>query len=533
MIEQLELQTFLFEGEVSRLDLLNFVSNIEPSYRIAVYRNHSFELIENTIKPYLEYGGYGVEFCYSSYDDSLSFLDLDLSADLLILWLDLSNYKLSDLRGFIMQRIEYLRQIFDKDVLFIPCGKNVADVCTENLPVAYYALSQLQASLGDKFYDLRLEAFAGTKLSHQANLEISRDLGLNYLPALLSANLKAIVVDLDNSIYQGVLGEDGVDGVLLSQAHRQLQIKLKKLSQQGFLLCIASKNDKRDVVRLFDERSDFPLNIDDFVKVFANWDSKAKSITSIAESLNIAVSSLVFIDDNVGELVSVLDVHPEINVIWARDDASITHQILSNFPGLLRLDSNKEDGIRRDDILANEKRAQIQSSLTKDDYIRNLKMELLYEVDELKHVTRVAELSNKTNQFIFSYQRYSEQQVQAIMADDQSVVVTVSLCDKLSDSGIIGAVVLKRDGQIGVLAECFVSCRALGRGIDEAIVLGGINVAMSSLGVNKLQTCFTIGERNFPAKKFSEDHFDAFMASPGKFDYQLPVGLFAVTIKLE
>lgn len=530
MINELELQDFLFERQAKRIDLINFVPTMDPLCRVSVCRNHSFELIENTIKPYLEYAGLGIEFSYSSYDDSLSFLELDLSAELVILWLDLSAYKMTDLNGFIEERVKYLSETFRGNVLFVPCCNNT-DISIENLQVVQYELSTLEARLGHKFFDLRLEPFSGTKLSSVASLEISRDLGLNYLPALLRPNLKGIVVDLDNSLYHGVLGEDGVAGVVLSEGHRQLQAQLKDLSQQGFFLCIASKNDERDVVKLFEERTDFPLQMDDFVKVYANWNSKADSISSIVKSLNISSDSLLFIDDNMGELVSVLGRHPTINILWAKNDALITHDILSNYPGLLKLNFKREDSLRKEDTLANEKRMDMQRSLSKEGYIKDLKMELLFEVDNLAHVDRVTELSNKTNQFIFSYQRYSYRQVETLMKSDESSVVTISLRDRLSESGIVGVVVLKKQADSGFLEECFVSCRALGRGIDQAIVLGGVSTALTSLSVEKIKVNFTKGERNSPAEQFDQKYFAPFRASPGVFKYQIPINLIEVTIK--
>ena len=531
MISELELQAFLFDKEPKRLDLLNFAPTIEPLYRVSVYRNHSFELIENTVRPYLEYAGLGVEFSYSSYDDSLSFLELDLSVDAVILWLDLSAYTMSDLTGFIEARVKHLREMFSGNVLFVPCGSD-ASFNLEDLHVIHYELSAIQERLGARFFDERMEAFSGTKLSNAASLEISRDLGLNYLPALLKPALKGIVVDLDNTLYQGVLGEDGTDGVVLSSGHRQLQTKLKQLSEQGFFLCIASKNDERDVISLFNERADFPLQVEDFVKIYANWQDKADSISAISESLNIASDSLLFIDDNVGELVSVLQTHPAINIVWAKEDALITNDIVCNYPGLLKLSAKKEDSLRKGDALANKKRLEMQRSLSHESYLKDLNMQLLFEVDNPAHIARVSELSNKTNQFIFSYRRYSPQEVERLMKSDESAVVTISLSDRLSESGIVGVVVLKNHTQSGLLEECFVSCRALGRGVDDAIVLGGVSVAMASLGIEQsLMVEFQKGERNSPAETFCKKYFNACLGSAGDFDYQIPVDTIAVTIK--
>lgn len=531
MINELDLQAFLFEKEASRMELLNFDPSLAPAYKVFVCRNHSFELIENTIKPYLEFGKIGVEFSYSSYDDSLSFLEMDVTADLVLLWLDLSAYKVDNLAQFIEERLQQLREVYDGNVLFAPLGEKV-EIDTKKLQIQNYDLSNIQKELGDKFLDLRLEQFAGTKLSSQANLNISRDLGLNYLPTLLKPNLKCIIVDLDNSLYRGVLGEDGVDGVVLTEGHQRLQQKLKQLGEQGFFLCVASKNDHQDVVNLFENRSDFPLKIDDFVEVHANWGSKADSITSIAKALNISVDSMLFVDDNMGELVSVLEMHPDLNIVWAKDDATITSEVVENYPGLLKLDSKKEDALRRSDTLANKQRQKMQSSLTTEEYIKDLQMSLLFEVDAPENVERVSELSNKTNQFIFSYQRYTLQQVEEMVSSKDASIVAVSLSDRLSDSGIIGVVILKRSKQGAVLEECFVSCRALGRGIDQAIVLGAVSVALNALELSQLTVNFSKGERNLPAEKFNDDHFREYnKGNYSEFDYQIPENLISIKIK--
>lgn len=527
MLETLNLQDFLFEKEVNRMDLMNFKSKTKPSYKISVYRNHSFELIEHTISPYLDYGTLGVTFEYSDYDDSLSFLNLDLDSDLIILWLDLTRYTNDDVSGFINERVSYLQSAFKRNILFVPYGGK-ADVKSDR--VVQYPIDQVEAKLGDKFLDLRMEPFSGTKLSHLANMEISKDLGLNYIPALLRPNLKGIVVDLDNTLYQGVLGEDGVEGVRLTDSHKKLQERLKELSKKGFFLSVASKNDERDVLELFKQRSDFPLQLDDFVKICASWDSKANSIETIAKSLNINPDSLLFIDDNMGELVSVAERHPTINLLWAKENASITLSVLCNYPGLLKLNVKKEDALRKADTIANEKRKALQSSMSREEYIKKLKMELTFDVDNLDQADRVTELSNKTNQFIFSYQRYSLQQILDLMNKEDGRVVTISLKDSLSDSGIIGVMCLRSQGEYIELEECFVSCRALGRGIDEATVLGAIKIGLDSFGKDVLKVNFTKGERNLPAENFKDSHLTQYVEQSRKFNFELPTDLVKVTV---
>ena len=153
---------------------------------------------------------------------------------------------------------------------------------------------------------------------------ISEDLGLNYIPACLKTPIKAVVFDLDNTLYKGVLGEDGINGIELSEGHRKLQEKVVALSKQGFFICIASKNNEEDVVEMFKKRDDFPLKLEHITKLCVSWNSKADSIKEIQKFLNIGISDMLFVDDNIGELATVKAEHSLINEIHAKDDAQIT-----------------------------------------------------------------------------------------------------------------------------------------------------------------------------------------------------------------
>jgi FkbH-like protein len=531
MRNQLQLQKFLFERNPSRLELLNYPKNrhsLSKPYVISIYRNHSFELIANTIYPFLSFGGIEIKFEYSDYDDSLSFFNMDFSSDLLILWIDFTRYSVENIDSFIEERIGFLKKKYNKPILFIPFGYYFQ---LEDKRVVYYDLKKIENKLGDKYTDSRLEKFSGTKLSSLACIEISKDLGLNYIPSLLKPNLKGIVVDLDNTLYQGILGEDGVNGVRLTEGHQKLQNTLKKLKEQGFFLCIASKNNEKDVIELFNERKDFPLSLEDFTKVYANWNSKADSIGLIAEYLNINSDSLLFIDDNIGELHGVINAYPNIHILLANDDASITDAVLNNYPYLLKLNVKVEDSFRQKDTQSNETRKNIINSLTKKEYFADLKMQLEYSINIIEQADRISELANKTNQFIFNYKRYLASEIEYLMCDNKTVVIAVSLRDRLSDSGIIGGVVLTEDKEIAILDECFVSCRALGRGIDDIIVLGAIKIGLKHLNLNCLEVKCIEGERNTPAITFLNKYLSSYENKPHKFEYQLPSELVEIIIK--
>lgn len=509
MLNTIDLQDFIYEKNPSRMDLLNYKNvKTKHQFKIFVYRNHSFELIENTINAYLDYSNMSAEFEYSDYDDSLSFVNINDDADLIILWLDLSRYNTNNLSDFFNSRIKYLKTMYKKPIIFAPISGQVE---INEIGILNIDFSLISKDLGDKFLDIRMREYTGTNLSNQACLMISKELGLKYLPPLLLTNLKAIAVDLDNTLYKGVLGEDGYDGIELTSGHIELQKTLKKLLNSGFFVCIVSKNDLSDVEKLFSSRNDLPLKFSDFTKTYISWENKDFSIKKMAQDLNIHPDSILFIDDNIGEVSSVYNTFPEIKFILAKEDANITNKVLESYPGLFKINYSFEDSIRTKDIQANTARVLAQSTMSKEDYINSLDMELTYSIDNLSFVDRIVELANKTNQFIFSYKRYSKTQIEELIKDKNYCVITISLKDRLSDSGIVGVLVVKKEAETAFLEELFISCRSLGRGIDEIIIFKAIEICLKKLVCDKLKINFIRGERNEPAYNFVEKNLAKYL----------------------
>ena len=527
-MQHYELQNFIFEQNPTRMALLEYKSSLKKNFNVLIYRNHSFELIEHMISPYLDYAEIGVNFEYSDYDDSLSFVNLNPKTDLTVLWLDLTRYENFDIKKFLDERISYLNKIYTKPILLAPFG---TDVSINNTNIAIYSFKKIKDKLDEQFTDLRLEEFTGTKLSSQACMQIAKDLGLNYFPALLKLNLKAIIVDLDNTLYKGVLGEDGAENIELTPGHQKLQKYLKQKTNEGFFLCAVSKNDIKDVLELFNKRSDFPLQKNDFTKIKASWEAKSKSISEIAKFLNIGTDSIVFVDDNLGEIAEVKNSMPNIKTIWAKDDANITTEILSNYPGLLKLNSSTEDNLRSGDVIANETRRKLQNNLSQEEYLKSLDIEITYSINDKSQIKRISELSRKTNQFIFNYKRYSEAEIEKMMTE--GYVISVSLKDKLSDSGIIGVGCGRVKTDYFELEECFVSCRALGRGLDEIIVSGAIEKVLKFSKTNKLKVLFQKGERNIPAENYALKHFKSNLNKPEIFKCKKQIPYIKTTTKGE
>ena len=395
----LKLQEFMLEKNPTRRELLEYNSQSTELVRVGIYRNHSFELIEHTIPAYLDFAGLRAEFVYSDYDDSLSFINIDKNVDMLILWLDMTRYKTSNLNEFLEERIGFLCQMFTKPVLLIPF-EGVVEI--KNKSVITLNLDHIKEELGNGYLDLRMESYTGTKLSARAGVRISKELGLKYIPAAIKPALKAIILDLDNTLYKGVLGEDGINGVMLTEGHKVLQQKLKELSSQGFFLCIASKNDIRDVIDMFRQRKDFPLKESDFVAIRASWDEKSIAVRELLKTLNINADSLIFIDDNIGELTAMRFAYPTIKILHAKGDGRKTAEMLAFYPGLLKLSVQPEDAIRKEDTRANLEREELRSKLSKEDYIKSLEIKLMFDINNPKNMQRNVNFS-AVNAIVFVF----------------------------------------------------------------------------------------------------------------------------------
>lgn len=514
---EIALQKFLFYQTPSRLQLFKHKSLAQKSLKIGIYRNHSFELIENTIAPYLNYANIAADFIYSDYDDSLSFDNIDEESDILIIWVDFSRYNQIDLKSFLSDRLNYLKTIFDKPILLINIG---ADVDLPELTGIYnVSIKHVESLLGEKFYDKRMAHITGTTLSCNACLELSKELGLKYIPSVVLPNIKAVVVDLDNTLYSGVLGEDGIENIIITDGHKILQKYLQELSLKGFFICIASKNNIEDVQELFKKRTDFEINFSSITKIYASWGEKVLAIEEIAKSLNIHADSILFIDDNVGEIISVKSQFPEIKFILASEDANITKSILENYPGVYKYYNSDVDLIRHNDVKRNEQREIAKNHLSKEEYIKSLDVELTYRINNLNDVKRISELANKTNQFIFNYKRYSQTQIEKFMMDRNCLVISISLKDRLSDSGLIGAIIVKNEQEYCLIEDLFISCRALGRGINDIMILHGIKIALEKLNMKFLKLLFTRGERNQPAFEFIEQYLKLYVDKQNPFEY--------------
>lgn len=288
---------------------------------------------------------------------------------------------------------------------------------------------------------------------------------------------KCIVLDCDNTLWGGVVGEDGIGGIELGQAFpgsgfQGFQKVLKALKDRGVLLAIASKNNPQEVDDVFTQHDDMVLSKDDIAVWRVNWNPKSQSLREIADELNIGIDSLVMIDDSNYELAEIAAAVPEVTTLQVPEETALLPDLIAS-SGLWRnMKVSAEDLARTDMILQEAGRKQAAATMSREEFLASLELVIDYiEVGE-EHVGRVAQLTNKTNQFNLTTIRRSEAEVRALLADDEYVVRAMRVGDKFGDYGLVGVAVLHATPDAGVweVDTLLMSCRVLGRGIETAFI---------------------------------------------------------------
>lgn len=293
----------------------------------------------------------------------------------------------------------------------------------------------------------------------------------NIIKSVLGKNKKAIITDLDNTLWGGIIGEVGVEGIKLGietpqgESFDRFHKYLKKLSQQGILLNICSKNDYETGVRGL-ESSKSVLREDDFVIKKINWNHKADNVKEILKELNILSDSTIFIDDNPVECDSVKSMLPGVETIQVNSIDRLIEQldIVSYFEvtGLSEEDSRRGQLYKEEIIRSQEK----QKYQTYEEYLNSLGMVCKTEAINEKNILRAVQLINKTNQFNFMTNRYTQEDLHKLCSDEKTVSFVLSLRDKFGDSGIVAIAIVCIEKDEAHISDWVMSCRVFERGLE-------------------------------------------------------------------
>lgn len=503
---------------VKRADLLRLSEPTGLStVHLQVHRNYAFELIGSILPPFAWLAGLKPVIAYGDYDDSLSFAKVDPAA-VQIISLDFERYgeqaHSGSFSGWFASRLENLRSRTEVAIIVAnwPAEQHDAERfnlelerTAERLPSVFvWDLVEIFRNMRGEFFDERAAAAKGTRLSNSASIELARSLGLVRLPSALLPRIKAVAVDLDNTLYDGVLGEDGVEGVRISSQHEAIYKELLRLRREGVFLAILSKNDERDFVELCRRRVDFLLKPEHFSASSIGWQAKREGLVHVAEQLRIGTDSILVVDDNSGEIAQMRAAHANTPLLYSRNPAQ-TLFWLRHYPGLNGYRASSAAPLRVSDLEASRQRDMLRASTSGTDYVREMQIELAYVLNPMSFRGRLAELSQKTNQFNTGLQRYSEVEVARRLEAPGHFTISVGMRDRFCDSGIIGAIFARVDGDRLVVDEVSVSCRALGRNIESPMIALALAPLIDERGLREVAFWFREGPRNLPARMWLKD----------------------------
>jgi FkbH-like protein len=322
---------------------------------------------------------------------------------------------------------------------------------------------------------------------------------------------KVAALDADQTLWGGIVGEAGVDQIDLfdngpGEAHREFQRYMVELHRAGLLLTIVSKNDP-DVVWEAFGRSEMVVQQSHLATSRVSWDEKADSITAIADELNLGTASIVLVDDSPIECEKVAFQLPEVRTLLMPEDVVGWYDVIGRSGAFDRLPPNDTDRMRAASYQQEAQRRVLRSASSMADFFASLELRVDIRRLESADVPRVAQLIAKTNQFTLGGTRHSEAEVAAMVDDDRLVGFAVSASDRFGDYGTIGAMVIDRapattDSPAGaaVLDTFVLSCRAMGRGVETAMLATAFDVSPS--------VCAKVEEtpRNQPARDFFAEH---------------------------
>jgi len=291
--------------------------------------------------------------------------------------------------------------------------------------------------------------------------------------ALALQRKKCLVLDLDNTLWGGVLGEDGIEGIKVDgdypgKAYHYWQEGIKELERKGVILAICSKNNQADVEALFAAR-EMPLALKDFACTRINWNDKASNIRAIAADLNIGLDSFVFVDDNPTERELIRQQLPMVAVPeWPAQSYELPAfyaQLVKEYFSVYTL--TDEDKKKTEQYRQNAGRAQAKAQFTDmEDFLRSLEMRLTIAPATDVTIPRVAQMTQKTNQFNLTTKRYTESDIRSLL-DCGAHIWTLAVADRFGDNGITGLMILKPENGWSI-DTLLMSCRILGKGIEEA-----------------------------------------------------------------
>lgn len=373
--------------------------------------------------------------------------------------------------------------------------------------IKIFDFSQWLMSEGSEAIDQKMDLYARQPISTGKALSFTDAIARVFKP-MIFAQSKVLAVDLDNTLWGGVLGEDGVLNLKIGQDYPgniywRIQQAIYSLKSRGVLLVLLSKNNLVDVEDAFKVIGKIPLKLSDFSVVKINWNEKYLNLIEASKELNLGIDSFVFLDDQPFEQEQMRQSLPEVKVLNNRNDPLDILNAISNSHFFDQFSIGDEDQIRTQDYKSEINRNKMKKGLRKEVFLSSLKLKADVQQVGSKTIQRTVQMLAKTNQFNLTTRRHNEAFIRKMLENDRNLILIISLRDKFGDQGIIGLCVALQGLTRGemILDSFLLSCRALGRGAED-LLWSELLRYLEERDCNLLRASYIPSKKNIQVSKF-------------------------------
>jgi FkbH-like protein len=388
---------------------------------------------------------------------------------------------------------------------------SLAFLCQQNagvLVVDYAGLVARQGSL--RWYDERMSHYAKAPIAMDMLPHLAAEY-MKFLRAVTGQTRKCLVLDLDNTLWGGVLGEEGLDGIQLGSvypgsAYLAFQAEILNLHKRGVILAIASKNNASDVEQVFANHPGMLLKKEHFAAVQIHWGQKSESLREIARQLNIGLEHMVFADDNPAETEEIARSLPMVTTIQLPKHPELFVRSLLE-EGLFDSINYSLEDRRRGELYRQREEAELfrERSGSLEDFYRSLEMETTFSPVDKASLARSTQLTQKTNQFNITTIRFSESDLAERAKDPDWLLTNVTVRDRFGDNGIVGLLMARFHSGILEIETFVLSCRVIGRGVETAMLAHVCDQALRR-NAAALRGCVKPTPKNIPARDLFSRH---------------------------
>lgn len=379
--------------------------------------------------------------------------------------------------AFAHNGIADLKQSYSESEFYVELNLEILKLFKNDLRVFIFDLDKVNSNYGkrkaknNKFYYL-----AKMEWNDKFFPFIAGEL-IRYIKAIKNMAKKCLVLDLDNTLWGGIVGEDGPGEIKIGkgdpegEAYLDFQYAVRSLKDRGIILSVCSKNNREDVLEVFEKRTEMPLKLHDFAVMEINWEAKHVNLAKIAATLNIGTDSLVFIDDSPVECSLIREMMPEVKIIQLPRDPSEYTDILWQINDFEKLLITEEDKNKADQYIQNARRIVYRQEIGDfKSFLNSLDTKIVIKTATISAISRIHQLFNKTNQFNLTTKSYIIGEIETFINDDRYDLKLIEAMDRFGNLGIIGLYLIDLRGSCPIIDSFILSCRVMGREIETSVM---------------------------------------------------------------